>query len=149
MLKTLHAVAAGVALLTVLSFWLSTLVAELFLGWPAVVAVKEGIVTGLFVLIPAMAAAGITGAALARGRGDGRGDGPAGAKGTRMKILAVNGVLVMIPAALFLKARAVGGDTDALFVLVQAAELAVGAAQITLMGMNIRDGRRLSARLAR
>lgn len=141
MMKTLHAAAAGVALLTVLSFWVSTVVAELFLGWPAVVAVKGAIVKGLFILVPALAAAGMTGAVLAR-----RHQGAlAGQKTRRMRVLAANGVLVMIPSALFLNMKAAGGEADGAFLLVQAVELAVGVVQMTLIGMNIRDGRRLSA----
>ena len=142
MLKKLHAAAGALALLTLLSFWISTVVAEGFLDRSAVVAVKGAIVDGLFVLVPSMAVAGMTGAALARRRGR-----PAALKAKRMRILAANGVLVMIPAALFLNAKAAAGEMDGLFSLVQAIELALGAVQISLMALNVRDGLRLSGRL--
>jgi hypothetical protein len=142
MLKRLHAAAGCLALPTLLSFWISTVVAEGFLDGPAVVAVKSAIVNGLFVLVPAMAVAGMTGAALARGRG-----GLVAVKTKRMKILAANGVLVMIPAALFLNYKATASEMDGLFFLVQVIELAVGAVQIAFMVMNARDGLRMAGRL--
>lgn len=144
MLKRLHAASGSLALLTLLSFWISTAVAEGFLGWPAVVAVKGAIVNGLFVLVPAMAVTGITGAVLSKGHGGGL----VVAKTKRMKILAMNGVLVMIPAALFLNFKATANEADALFFLVQVIELAVGAVQIAFLVMNARDGLRMSGRLS-
>lgn len=144
MLKRLHAVAGVLALLTVLSFWVSTVVAELFLGGLAVAAVKAAIVTGVFFLVPAMAVAGMTGAALSRGQSGRR----VARKAARMKILAANGVLVMIPAALFLNSKAAAGEIDTLFVLIQAAELLVGLVQMTVMAFNLRDGLRMAGRLA-
>ena len=142
MLRRLHAVAGFLALLALLSFWLATVVAEGFLDRPAVAAVKGAIVCGLLVLIPAIATAGMTGAALSRGRA-----GPAAVKTRRMRVLAANGVLVMIPAALFLNAKAEAGELDGLFFLIQAAELTVGTVQIAFMAMNLRDGLRMSGRL--
>lgn len=143
MLTRLHAAAGALALLTLLSFWISTVVAEGFLDWPAVVAVKGAIIDGLFILVPAMAVTGMTGAALSRRRGGGL----ATVKTRRMKILAANGVLVMIPMALFLNVKATAGEMDGLFFLAQAVELAVGAVQIADMIMNVRDGLRIAGRL--
>lgn len=143
MLKRLHAAAGSLALLTLLSFWISTVVAEGFLDGAAVVAVKGAIANGLLVLVPAMAVTGMTGAALFRGRGGGL----VAVKTKRMKILAANGVLVMIPAALFLNIKAMANEMDGLFFLVQVIELAVGAVQIAFMTMNARDGLRMSGRL--
>ncbi len=143
MLKRLHATAGSLALLTLLSFWISTVVAEGFLSWPAVVAVKGAIVEGLFVLVPTMILTGVTGAVLSRGR-----SGLVAIKAKRMKILTANGVLVMIPAALFLNLKAAAGEMDGLFSLVQAIELAVGAVQVAFMSMNVHGGLRLSGRLS-
>ena len=61
-----------------------------------------------------------------------------------MLIIAANGLLVMIPSALFLNAKAVTGEFDISFYAVQLVELVVGAVQLTLMGMNFRDGLRLA-----
>jgi len=60
--------------------------------------------------------------------------------------IAANGVLVMIPAALFLSSQAAAGRFDASFYAAQAVELLVGAVQLTLMGLNFRDGRRLAGK---
>jgi hypothetical protein len=57
-----------------------------------------------------------------------------------MKVIAANGVLVLVPAALFLAVRARGGQLDAVFMLVQAIEVAAGAANIALLSLNMRDG---------
>lgn len=115
------------------------MIAEAALDWPAVVAVKGGIIRGLSVLVPAMLLAGFCGRVLASGRGCRL----TAAKAARMKLLAANGVLVMIPAALFLDAKASAGEADAAFYAVQAVELAVGAVQAGLMLLNIRDGLRM------
>jgi hypothetical protein len=50
----------------------------------------------------------------------------------------------MIPSALFLNYKAAAGEFDVSFYAVQLVELVVGAVQLTLMGMNFRDGRRLA-----
>lgn len=55
-------------------------------------------------------------------------------------------MIVLVPAAVFLAMRATAGSFDAWFVAVQAVELLAGALNIALMGLNIRDGFRLSGR---
>lgn len=62
----LHGFFGGIALLCIATFWASTAVSELFLDQASVVAVKNAILTGMWVLIPAMAATGGSGFALAR-----------------------------------------------------------------------------------
>ena len=68
-------------------------------------------------------------------------------KKRRMAIIGSNGLLVMIPAALFLNGKAAAGEFDALFYAVQVVELIVGAVQLVLMGTNFRDGLRLAGKL--
>jgi hypothetical protein len=145
MLERLHALAGGTALLTIMCFWISTLIAETLVGGTAVALVKSAIVGGLALLIPAMAVAGMTGALLARGRTDALIRG----KRRRMRLLAVNGLLVMVPAALYLDHKAAAGLLDAPFYVVQGLELAVGAVQIAVVSRNIADGLRLSGRVDR
>lgn len=135
-----HPLAGGLALLTIATFWLSTVLAELFAPIAVVVAVKTAIPWGLLVLIPALAATGGTGLALARGR---RG-GPVGTKIRRMRVIAANGVLILVPCAFYLAARAAAGDFDIAFRLVQLLELAAGATNILLLGLNLRDGLRMT-----
>lgn len=142
--RLIHPVAGGVALTTIVVFWTATLLSEA-LGPPAaVVAVKTAIPWGFLVLIPAMAAAGGSGMLLARSR-----RGPlVAAKQCRMRLAALNGLLVLVPSALFLAARARAGTFDAAFYAVQALELAAGAVNMALLGRSLRDGLRISGRLA-
>lgn len=140
--KLVHAVAGAIALATISLFWLSTIAVELS-GWPAgVIAVKTTIPYGFILLIPALMATGGSGSFLARGRTSRLVD----AKRTRMKIVAANGLLLLVPAALFLSFKASRGEFDSVFTLVQIVELVAGAANILLLSRNMRDGLRLSGK---
>jgi len=139
MLKIIHPLAGAIAILTIATFWLSTAVVELIGSAAAVVAVKTTIPWGFLLLIPALAAAGGSGLALAAGR---RG-GLIGAKLKRMPFVAANGVVILIPSALYLAFKARAVEFDASFDAVQALELAAGATNIALLGLNMRDGLRM------
>ncbi len=145
MTKIIHPVAGAIAILTIATFWLSTAASELFASTATVAAVKGAIPWGFLLLVPALMAAGGSGFALAKGR---RG-GLIGAKIKRMPYIAANGILILIPSALFLASRAKAAEFDALFYAVQALELAAGATNITLLGMNVRDGLVMKGRLRR
>lgn len=145
MLKMIHPVAGAIALLTISTFWLSTLFAELFGSEAFVVSVKTSIPWGFFVLVPALMTVGGTGFVLSKG---GRA-GVIGVKLRRMPFIAANGLLVLIPAALFLASKARAGEFDTAFYTVQALELLAGVTNITLLGLNMRDGLRLKGRLHR
>lgn len=145
MLKVIHPVAGTLALFTIATFWLSTVLTELFASQVAVTAVKTAIPWGFLVLVPALAATGGSGFVLAKGR---RG-GVLGAKIKRMPLIAANGLVVLIPAALFLAFKARAAEFDTVFYAVQALELVAGAANITLLGLNLRDGLRMKGRLRR
>ena len=136
MKKLIHPIAGAVALLTIASFWLSTALSELGGSREAVVAVKTAIPWGFLLLIPALAAAGGTGFSLAGGRKAGL----VSAKLKRMPLIAANGLLILIPSALFLCAKARAGEFDSAFYSIQAIELVAGAANIWLLGLNMRDG---------
>lgn len=145
MRKILHPVAGAVALLTITTFWLTTALSELFASQEIVVAVKTAIPWGFMLLIPALAAAGGSGFALAKGRRAGL----IGTKITRMPLIAANGILVLIPAALFLASKASAAEFDTSFYAVQALELAAGATNITLLALNgLKMKGRLRSRLA-
>lgn len=145
MTKIVHPIAGAVALLTIATFWLSTAISELFLSEAAVIAVKTTIPWGFLILIPALAAAGGSGFALAKGHRAGL----VGAKVKRMPIIAANGILVLIPAALFLALKASHAEFDSVFYTVQALELVAGATNISLLGLNMRDGLKMKGRLRR
>ena len=138
-----HAIAGTTAMLIITSFWISTLISEIFLDYAAIAAVKHAIVYGLLLLVPFMAATGGSGFALGRTRKGYLLD----RKKKRMAIIGANGLLVMIPAAIFLNGKAAAGEFDALFYAVQVVELIVGVVQLILMGMNFRDGLKLAGRL--
>ena len=132
----IHAAAGAVALMTVACFWLSTVAAELFGNLAAVAAVKSGTLTGMLVLIPAMALAGASGFSLGKGWRS-----PiVQRKKRRMRFIAANGLLLLLPSAYMLANWAEQGRFDAAFVAVQALELAAGATNIILLSLNMRDG---------
>lgn len=143
--KLVHPLAAVLATLTIATFWLSTVVSELFGTQAVVVAVKTAIPWGFLLLVPALAATGGSGIALARGR---RGR-LLGVKVKRMRLIAANGLVVLMPAALYLAHKAKAGEFDAAFQAVQALELVAGAANLTLLSLNLRDGLRMTGRLRR
>ena len=140
MIKTIHPIAGGLALITVLGFWVSTVWAELFGRTAMVVAVKTAIPWGFVVLIPALVVAAGSGFALSRHRRGRLID----AKRRRMPIIAANGILILVPAALFLAFKANTGELDMWFYGVQSLELLVGAVNVTLLLLNMRDGLRLA-----
>ncbi|MAM38559.1 MAG: hypothetical protein CL949_08660 [Erythrobacter sp.] len=143
MKKLVHPVAGAIALLTIASFWFSTLISELSGSMEAVVAVKTAIPWGFLLLIPALAATGGTGVSLAGGRAKGL----AATKLRRMRVIATNGLLLLVPSAFFLAWKASAGEFDAAFYGVQAIELVAGAANLVLLGLNMRDGLRMTSRL--
>lgn len=63
-----------------------------------------------------------------------------------MPFIGANGVLVLIPCAIFLDSWVSSGAFDTTFYIVQGIELVAGATNLTLMSMNIRDGLRMSGR---
>ncbi|MGJ4944171.1 hypothetical protein ACQR1W_26605 [Bradyrhizobium sp. HKCCYLS1011] len=144
-MKRLHPIAGTVAILTIATFWLSTAWSELSGSEQLIALVKMTIPWGFLLLIPALAATGATGFALAKGRRAGL----VGAKLKRMPFIAGNGILVLIPCALFLASKARAGEFDAAFSIVQACELVAGAVNLTLLALNMRDGLKMKGRLRR
>lgn len=140
MLKIVHPVAGLIAILTIATFWFSTVISELFLSEAAIVAVKTAIPWGFLILIPALAATGGSGFAWSKGQRQGL----VGTKLKRMPFIAANGLLVLIPSALFLASKARAGEFDTMFYVVQALELIAGATNISLLGLEMRDGMKLT-----
>ncbi|WP_445253708.1 ferredoxin--NADP reductase [Ochrobactrum sp. MYb379] len=138
--RIIHPVAGLIALLTIATFWFSTVISELFLSEAAVVAVKTTLPWGFLLLVPALAAAGGSGFFLSYGQRTGL----VGAKLKRMPFIAANGLLILIPAALFLASKARAGEFDTVFYVVQAVELIAGATNLTLLGLGMRDGMKLT-----
>lgn len=144
MIGKVHLLSGLIATLTIATFFFSTVLVELFGSHEAVATIKSLIVwPGLVVLIPAIAVTGGTGFALSKSRQGSLVE----KKKRRMPFIAGNGMLILIPAAIFLDLWASRGSFNAQFYSVQALELIVGGTNLALMGMNIRDGLRLSGRL--
>ena len=143
----IHAAAGAIALITVSAFWLSTATIELFGDAAAVTTVKNCVLAGMAVLIPAMIVAGASGFSLGKGWRS-----PVVArKKRRMRIIAANGLLVLVPSAFLLSSLADAGRFDSLFTMVQVVEMVAGAVNIVLLSLNMRDGlslRRKPVRLA-
>ncbi len=139
----IHAIAGAIGFLTILVFWTSTVISELFGSLETIASVKQMILYGMLLLIPAMAVAGGSGMSLGAKRTDAK----ALAKKKRMPIIAANGLLILVPSAVFLASKASAGSFDGWFYGVQALELAAGATNLTLMGLNIRDGLTMTGRI--
>ncbi|WP_061021609.1 hypothetical protein [Bradyrhizobium sp. CCH5-F6] len=142
MTRIIHPLAGAIALTTIATFWLSTALTELFASHASVAMVKTAIPWGFLLLIPALAVTGGSGLFLAKGRRTGL----IGAKIKRMPFIAGNGILVLVPAALFLASKAKAAEFDTTFYAVQTLELFAGALNIVLLGLNMRDGFKMKGR---
>lgn len=136
-----HKIAGGVALLTIATFWLSSVAVELWGDLQAIAFVKRAIVFALPLLILAMIATGGSGARLSKGRQSAL----VAAKQKRMAATAANGLFVLVPCAIILHLWASAGVFDRVFYTFQGIELLAGAANLSLLGLNMRDGLRMTA----
>jgi len=143
MLKVVHPIAGALAMLLIATFWLSTAFGEVFGSHETVAAIKSIIPWGFFILVPAIALAGGSGFKLGKSR-QGR---LVETKKKRMPFIAANGLLILIPSALFLAGKARAGEFDLLFYSIQALELVAGAINLYLLGLNMRDGLKMKGRL--
>ena len=140
MIRRIHVAAALTAFFAILTFWVSTISVELLGTETQIVFIKKAIAFGLFLLVPALAIAGASGTCMGRGSTDPR----ILAKKHRMPFIAANGLLILVPAVLYLDRLASRGDFGATFATLQAIELAAGLVNLMLMSLNIRDGMRLT-----
>ncbi len=144
MKRNIHLVAAIVATFCIATFFTSTIAVELFGSKEAITIVKTLVVNpGLYILIPAMALVGGTGFSLSKNR---KGQ-LIGKKRKRMPFIAVNGLFVLTPCAIFLSLWASSGSFDTKFYIVQGVELMAGATNLILMGLNFRDGLQMTGKL--
>ena len=136
LVRTVHAAAAVIATLLPAGFLLASAGAELTKS-PEVVS---GVRHGILLAVPALAAA--VGASVASGRslaGRSR-HRVVRRKLARMKFVAPNALLVLVPAAIALDRLAASNQFGAPFVLVQAIEFAAGGVNVALLALNVRDG---------
>ena len=136
----IHKTASIIATLCVATFFISTLMVEFFGTEEMIVLVKSLIVMpGIFILVIMMALTGATGFALAKNR---KGEIVQNKK-RRMPIIAMTGIFILIPAAIYLNNWASAGLFDTRFYIVQAIELLAGATNLILMIKSIQDGKKL------
>ena len=141
MKQVVHLIAAVIATLCIAVFFISSIAIELTGDTAMIAALKSQIVMpGLFILVPAMALTGASGFILSKGRKGGL----IGRKLIRMRIIAANGLLVLLPAAIYLDHLASAGEFGTLFYLVQTVEFLAGGINLTLMVKNMKDGIRLT-----
>ena len=144
MKNIIHPIAAVIATLCIATFFTSTIIVELFGSNESIATVKNLIVMpGLFILIPAIAITGGTGFALSKDRKGHLIEN----KKKRMPFIGANGLLILLPSAIFLDQWASLGSFGTTFYIVQGLELLAGAINLTLMGMNMRDGLKMSGKL--
>lgn len=141
-MRKFHPIIATIAFLTILTFWASTIITELVGDTNLITMVKLCILYGMLILIPSMALSGISGFRL-HGSRQSR---ILTKKATRMKIIAANGICILVPAAFFLYHKAQHHNLDTSFWIIQIIELLAGATNITLMTLNIKDGFKLTGR---
>ncbi|WP_295893465.1 hypothetical protein [uncultured Vibrio sp.] len=140
--KLIHRVAAMMAFFMILVFFSSTLLVEIAGSKQSILEVKRAISYAIFLLIPTMAIVGITGSKMA-----GSSQHPTlVAKKKRTPIIALNGLLILTPSAFYLYHLAEQDQFNNIFYAVQALELIAGLVNLSLMGLNIRDGIAMSKR---
>ena len=144
MKQIIHRIAAIIATLCIATFFTSTVIAELFCSHATIAMIKRFIVwPGLFILVPAIAVTGGTGFILSKER-KGR---LVKRKMKRMPFIGLNGLLILLPAAIFLDNLAASGSFDVKFYMVQIVELLAGIVNLSLMVFNIRDGLKMTGKL--
>lgn len=142
MLSKIHA-AFGAAALLIIAIFLTATITTLVIGDKYLIAMaKLGIAWGLLALIPMLILTGFSGNHL----GQNMRGALIGAKQKRMKIIAFNGLIFLVPSALILLPLAMQGQGGPLYWAIQSIELLAGATNITLLGLNMREGLRFSRR---
>lgn len=144
-LRIIHPLAGSIALITILTFWVTTVWSKID-GDPAfILNVKTGILYGMIVLIPSMIAVGGSGFKMSKkSKHD-----LILKKKQRMPFIAINGTLILIPCAVFLCLMAQEGTFNQTYNIVQGIEIIAGAANIILLGLNTRDGLKLTKKIRR
>lgn len=141
-LKNIHKVAAILAFLLITSFLTSTIIADLLATPEKIAQVKNTILMFIPILILAMIATGLSAKKLYPSAVTGKFK----LKQTRLKVAAINGTLILLPAAVVLAKWSALGQFDGLYWTVQILEVIAGMTNLTMIGLNIRDGIRLGVK---
>ncbi|CAI3952924.1 MULTISPECIES: hypothetical protein [Commensalibacter] len=135
-LSLIHRITGVMALVILLIFWLSTVTSELIGNIDYIKSVKFLIPYGFFILIPALVATGGTGFNIA-GKINNK---TASNKKKRMSLIALNGLCILIPCALYLRYLAVHEQFNSIFLIVQMIELIAGGVNIVMLILNVKAG---------
>jgi len=139
----IHAISGVIGFLCITAFPTSTVSSEILGSHEAIATVKGMIFFGMFVLLPALVAAGASGVSLLGKRADSL----ALAKQKRGPIAFMTGLFVLLPCSYFLSEWASENVFDGWFYGVQAVELAASGVCFAMIGLNIRDGLALTGRI--
>jgi|GEM_PF-2941081 len=137
-MKLAHFFTGILVLGTLTTFWLALIISDFFLDQDALAQVRLGIVYALILLIPSMIAVKATGSKLGADRITN--DVRIQHKKKRATWMAINGALIMVPAAFFLNYKASHDEIDLAFRVVQGIELFVGSFQYYFVLKNFRVG---------
>lgn len=136
-MKKVHKNSAIIASLTILTFFISTALVEITGNKAYIILVKTYIVISLALLIPTIIITGITGNKLAQGRESVK---IIQKKLLRTKIIAGNGIFILVPAAFLLWNLSANSDYGTFFIVIQLLEFIAAGTNITLMTFNMKDG---------
>ena len=142
-IKTVHPIAGTVALLTIITFWTATIFSKMSGDVDLIIQVKTMILYGMILLIPSMAVLGFSGFKLG-----GRSTFPLiVSKRRKMPLVAMNGLLVLVPSAILLKQMVMEGNFGIYYTIIQSIELIAGAVNITLLFIAFRQGLKITKRI--
>jgi hypothetical protein len=141
-LLKIHLIATAIAVITILTFFTSSLIAEIRGDESFIKSVKAFIIYALPVMIVSMPTLALTGNKLA-----GQSKNPLVLiKKRRMKLVMVNG-MILISLAVFLYYRSHFQVIDNVFLGFQLAEFLFGLTNLTLIILNARNGKQLAGKL--
>lgn len=98
---------------------------------------------GMFILIPSIIFTGVSGFIMSENNNSRLIKG----KKRLMPVIALNGLLILVPSAIFLDIKASSDSFDFIFYTVQAVEIIAGGLNLALVSINFKKGLRLSGRL--
>jgi len=140
----LHAIAGVSGFFLVATFWISTAASALSGNPETIVLAQSLIFKGMFLLLPALAAAGASGMSMLGERTEQLGL----TKQKRGPIAFMTGLLVLLPSTAILTFWASASEIAPLFYGIQAVELVALTVCLVMIGLNIRDGLALRGRIA-
>jgi hypothetical protein len=139
MKKRAHKISTMFGFILILIFQISTVVSVALGDHDMIATVKRLILYGICVLIPVMLITVTAGRSLA-----GSAKHPLILKKMqRMKLIGFNAIMILIPSAVVLYLLSNAGYWGKWFVTVQVLEIISGITNVSLMGLNIRDGIKL------